>query len=303
MVGNKIPQCAAAGFNYSTPYPINFFRANPYTSTLNYLDSNSNSNYNGFQVELRKSTSHGLFVDVNYTWSHTLGDISNFNDQSGTDQWYTQRNGHLDYGPTPFDRRHSFVSYWTYELPVGKNKWLRVNNSLLDHVLGGWTIGGIERISAGRSSEITGGRATFNQFADGGVVLDNGFTVDKLRERVNAPVTSFIASCTCFKTNVSDIIQANGSVDPKYFRPGDTPGVIGNHLFYYGKPSFLLDMNLQKTLVFKERLKMRFRADASNFLNHPFLGAGSTTVTGTTFGNITSATGTRTIALRGTLDW
>src|SRR5262249_22627565 len=45
MVGNKIPQCAAAGFNYATPYPINFFRANPYISTLNYVDSNSNTNY------------------------------------------------------------------------------------------------------------------------------------------------------------------------------------------------------------------------------------------------------------------
>lgn len=303
LVGNKIPQCATAGFNYATPYPINFFRANPYISTLNYLDSNSNTNYNAFQVELQKSLSRGFLLSANYVWSHTLGDLANLSDQSSGDQWYTQRNGHLDYGPTPFDRRHSFTSYWIYELPIGKNKWLNVGNGVLDHIVGGWSIGGIERIASGRPTELTGGRATFNQFADGGLIFGNGFTVDELRDRVNTRTTEFISSCTCFKSRVSDITLANGAVDPKFYRPGDVPGVIGNHTFYYTPTQFQLDMNLQKTLIFRERLKMRFRAEASNFLNHPFLGAGSTTVTGTTFGNITSATGTRTIALRGTLDW
>jgi hypothetical protein len=303
LVGNKVPQCAAAGFTYSTPYPINFFRANPYTATLSYTDSNSNSNYNGLQLEVRKALSRGLLVDVNYTWSHTLADISNLSNQTGTDQWYTQRNGHLDYGPTPFDRRHVFTSYWTYDLPVGKNKWLHVNNSLLDHIVGGWTIGGIERISSGRPTEFTGGRQTFNQFADGGVVFGSGFTMGELRERVNERTSEFISSCTCFKSNVSDLIQANGAVDPKYYRPGDAPGRIGDHLFYYTKTQFQLDMNLQKSIVLRERLRMRFRAEASNFLNHPFLDGGSTTITGTTFGNITGASGARTIQLRGTLDW
>jgi hypothetical protein len=34
LVGSKFGSCAAAGFTQSTPYPINFFRANPYSNTL-----------------------------------------------------------------------------------------------------------------------------------------------------------------------------------------------------------------------------------------------------------------------------
>ena len=113
----------------------------------------------------------------------------------------------------------------------------------------------------------------------------------------------YIASCQCFKSRVSDIIQPNGSVDPKYFRPQDTAGVIGFPAYYYGKTTFQLDMNLSKDLRFTERLRMKLRAEVSNFLNHPYLGGGNTGVTSTNFGYITTASGSRSIVLRGTLDW
>ena len=201
------------------------------------------------------------------------------------------------------DHRHTFTSYWTYDLPIGRGRWLKVNNGVLDRIVGGWQIGGLERVISGAPTRLTGGRMTFNQFADGGVVFGNGFTLDQLRDRVNTPVTSYIAACQCFKTNVSDIIQANGAADPKYYRPGDTPGVIGGLVNFYGKTTFQLDMNLSKDLRLTERLRMKFHAEISNFLNHPFLGSGNTSVTSTNFGYITTATGSRTIALRGSLDW
>ena len=79
--------------------------------------------------------------------------------------------------------------------------------------------------------------------------------------------------------------------------------MLGGLVNFYGKTTFQLDMNLSKDLRLTERLRMKFHAEISNFLNHPFLGSGNTSVTSTNFGYITSATGSRSIALRGSLDW
>jgi len=58
-------------------------------------------------------------------------------------------------------------------------------------------------------------------------------------------------------------------------------------------------MSLNKTVRLHDRLNIGFRMEALNFLNHPFFTSlGSTTSTGTTFGQVTSAAGTRTVLLR-----
>jgi hypothetical protein len=102
---------------------------------------------------------------------------------------------------------------------------------------------------------------------------------------------------------VSDIIQANGAPNPAYLAPRQTPGVMGSPIWYTGKTSIGLNMALTKEFRIRERCKLGFWGEATNFLNHPFFGMGSLSTTGTTFGQITSASGNRTILLRGYLDF
>src|SRR6185312_14594141 len=128
LVGSKFAPCAAAGFTGTTPYPINFFTPNPFATALNYQDDNGSSNYNGLQLEARKATGYGLTATVNFTWSHAMGNELNAGSDSAGYSWFTQRDGRLSYGPSPFDRRMTFNSYWTYELPLGKNKWIDIQN-------------------------------------------------------------------------------------------------------------------------------------------------------------------------------
>jgi hypothetical protein len=304
MVGPNFAPCAAQGFTTNNNFAQNFWRPNPYANNVYYQDDNGNNNYNGLQIELRKAFSHGLTLDTHYTWSHTLGTVANSSDQTATYTWWTLRNGHLNYGPTPFDHRHTYVAYWTYDLPVGHGKWLNLNNRILNGVLGDWTVGNTDQIISGAPILLTGGRATFNNLgADGGVVFGNGLTLDQLLQRTSTMTPGYIPSCTCFKTNVSDMVQANGSPNPAYYSPGQTPGVIGPRLFYTGKTSFALNMSLTKRFRIKERYTLGFYGEASNFLNHPFFGQGNISVTSTSFGNITSASGNRTIFIRGYLDF
>ena len=305
-MGANFAPCASAnfGFTQNNGYPQNFFRPNPYANSVNYQDDNGNNNYNGLQIELRKAFSHGFNLDTHYTWSHTLGTVANSSDQTSTYTWWTLRNGHLNYGPTPFDHRHAFVAFWTYDLPMGHGKWLNVNSKVLNGILGGWTLAGTEQIVSGAPVLLTGGIATFNTFADGGVAFGNGMSIDQLLERTSTKTTGqYVSSCNCFKTNVSDIVQANGSVNPKYYAQGQTAGVMGARQWYSAKTAFNLNMAVTKRFRFKERYTLGLYGEASNFLNHPFFSQGNLSLTATTFGNITSASGTRTIFVRGYLDF
>ena len=121
LFGSNLAPCVAQGFTQPTAYPINFFVANPFASSVNYENDDANTNYNGLQIHYRHAAIHGLTMDASYTWSHTLGTLQNAQGQSGNTTWYTMRNGRLNYGPTPFDQRHGLYPLRPlYQLPFGK---------------------------------------------------------------------------------------------------------------------------------------------------------------------------------------
>jgi hypothetical protein len=294
LVGANFKPCADLGYTTVTKFPMNFFKANPFASNVNYLDSNGDNNYNSLQVELKKQLSHGLLANASYTWGHAIGDQGNLTGQGAEDTWVTMRDARLSYRDTPFDRRHIFSTFWEYQLPMGPGHRFNPSQRILSQALRDWKIGGIDKISS-----------TFNNLgADGGVVFGNGMTADNLISRLDKIVGGYDYSCRCFHTDVKDIQLANFAVDPQYYRPGDTPGVIGAVVRYRGKPSFNLDMSVSREIQISERTKMGIKANITNFLNHPFrTGYGNTTITNTTFGQLSGFTGTRTINLRAYLDF
>jgi hypothetical protein len=310
LVGSSFGPCAALGYNSPGGYPVNFFRPNPFLNNMNYQDSNGDTNYNALQIQVAHNTSHGLYVGANYTWSHTMGDIQNTSDQTATYQWFTTRNARLNYGPTPFDQRQVFNMYWTYELPFGRGKHFAVSNGLLDRVVGGWTIGGRESIRTGNPVLLNGGRNTVNNFAVsnvpiGGVVLGNGLTTGEL-QRALSTITGYYAAAKGYITDVghfANVTASTSSANPAYYAPASTPGDFGQFVYLRNNTAFQYDMSVNKAVRIRERWRFNFQAEALNFLNHPFFPLAVTSPTATNFGQITSAVGTRTMQLRGSLEW
>ncbi len=306
LVGNTFGPCASNGYNAPGPYPINFFQANPYARSLNYQDDNGNTNYNGLQIDLRKALSKGLTVDANYTWSHTLGNIFNYNDQTATSQERTVRNDHLDYGPTPFDIRHVFQAYWTYSLPVGKGRALNLSNGFVNAVFGGWTVSGIHRITSGHVFRLTSGYLTVNNFGDSGVVL-NGITVNQLQGMFNTFSNNPNKSLYFVNPN---LIGADGRANPQILAPNTNPGTFGSFPYIYGPPVFSTDMAMLKEVPIKEHLHFGFQVEALNVFNHPVFSDVSTgsptavSITSATFGQTsTLMVGPRQLQLRAYLEW
>jgi hypothetical protein len=300
MVGNKLTPCAMYGYDAPGPYSINQFVINPFASSLNYLDDSGSTNYNGLQLEFRKAYSNGFTINANYTFSKTLGNFSNASGQGGESQYRTLRNGHLNYGPTPFDMRHVFQTYWTYSLPFGKGRKLEVTNPVLRRVLDGWTVSGLTKVASGRVFQLTSGRQTFNTFTDSGVVL-NGINYQDLSAGLttlgNGPNKNF--------TLVDPkLIGPDGRANPALLAVPNTPGVFNNFLYMYGPTYVGTDLAVLKEIPIREQLKFEFQAEALNAFNHQVPGVGTTNITSTSFGQTTSLmVGPRNIQLRAALSW
>jgi hypothetical protein len=310
MVGNKLSRCVTAGFNAPGLYPINFFQPNPYLSTLTYQDSNGDNNYNGLQIDVKQRYSYGLNLGANYVWSHALGNLLNETDQAAGYTWFTQRNARLNYGPSPFDRRHVFNAYWTYDLPFGKGRRFLSSNAFLDRVVGGWTLGGRETIASGNPFILNGGRNTVNNLTQGGVVFGGGFTPEQLQKALSTVSGGF--SRTALISNVASIATitqtstaSTSQVKQDLYAPASTPGQYGAFIYLRHNNLYILDMSLNKEVRLTERLRMTFRLVALSFLNHPFfeINTNNTSPTSTAFGQITGASGNRTVQFRASIEW
>ena len=237
-----------------------------------------------------------------------MGDLLNETDQAAGYQWYNVRDARLNYGPSPFDRRHVFNAYWTYDLPFGKGRKFLNSSGLLDRIVGGWTLGGRETIASGHPLLLNGGRNTVNNLSQSGVLFLGGLTQEQLQRALGTITGRF--SSTALIGDVASIatISATQSLaDPAFYAPASTPGKFAGFVYLRHKPLYNLDMSINKEIRITEGVRVTMRMVALNFLNHPFFDIGNSSPTSTTFGQITDTTqintGVRRIQFRVGVDW
>jgi hypothetical protein len=115
----------------------NFLRPYKGYSSIRQRRSEAESNYNGLQLYATKRQGDFSFT-VGYTLSKVLTNASGFGDDA------EGMNLDYNYGPASYDRRHIFVSTYTYRVP-----WLKDRGGLLEAALGGWEVSGITRLQSG----------------------------------------------------------------------------------------------------------------------------------------------------------
>jgi hypothetical protein len=212
----------------------------------------------------------------------------------------TLRNRRLDYGPSTFDIRHVLQAFGTYDLPVGQGRRFSVDNSVLNGVIGGWTVGGIFRIQSGLPFKLSSGRVTVNQpipnilnQSDSGVIL-NGVTASDLQKMVGV----FRSGPDIFFLDPK-LVGSDGRANGSFLSPPTTPGQFGAFVYLYGPRFVTTDLSLAKAMpLIKERLRMEIRAEMVNAFNHPIfeVPTGGTfavnpvSITATNFGRTTTAT-------------
>jgi hypothetical protein len=241
---------------------------NPVFGDIGRMVTDATFNYNAMQLSLQKSYSAGLQLQASYTLSKTLSDA----DETGSLPAFAipgsaQDKGDLgaEYSLSSYDQRQTLVVNGVYEMPWNK----RLNGGLAKAILSGWAINGVYSFNTGAPITMLAG---FNNSRD-----QDRFNPD--RPDLNAgfsnnPVNGVTAGCT--NPNGSLAIAAGQKLrtpdrwyDPCAFSlpPAGFYGNLGrNTVTGPGLSSF--DFTLLKTTSLTEQMKLEFRAEFFNLLNH-----------------------------------
>ena len=269
--GGVYTPCASLGYNAATAYPINVFQANPFATgePIMLLSDPGSESYNGLQAQVKHPAGHGLMLMANYTYSHAftnryIGDY--YTSDEAIENFTTLRDRHLSRAPSPYDQRHTFRTFATYNLP-----W-HTANRLLNEAAGGWTLSPIFEWQKGRNFKLLGGTNTYNYFdnfanqpdvSDSGVIL-NGVTVKQLQKAVGyypGPNTSTP------RLLMNPKVFTSGQVIPE-----TTPGQLGQFIYLTGPQFVNTDFAVTKVFPLFEQLKLNIQAEMLNLFNHPAWG-------------------------------
>lgn len=245
----------------------------------------SSSWYNALQIRFQKRTTHHISFDGSYTISKATD-----NSSAGRNNWV----GSLGVGlPQQLDRlsaEHSIGASDTpqrlamavvVDLPVGRKQWIGGNmNRAVDAVIGGWSVATMITEQSGQPMAIGMANARLangtqrpqilcSQLKSGVSMHDVALQWQNVGGATATP-SYFNAAC------YGDPGDQNPGNAPRYFPSLRVDGIHN------------VDLNLYKSFVPKEGMRLEVRAEMFNFFNHPRFGQPDSSVGDPFFGTITS---------------
>jgi hypothetical protein len=212
----------------------------------------------------------GLLITTAFTYgkgmSYQTGD-------DGGIIFYT--GGRRNYARNDFDRTFTFVQSYVYKLPFGPGKKY-LSSGPASYILGGWGLSGILTLMSGTPFYIT---------ANGG--------------SLNLPGTTQTANQVAPVDYPHGIGQGNPWFTASSFSQptGVTFGNVGRNSMT-GPGFFNIDLSLFKAVKLSERFNLELRLETFNTTNTPKFanpsGSPGVSLTGSTFGYITSTLGSGT---------
>jgi len=237
-------------------------RPNPYLGAGFFWYTEGNTSYNALQLDLTKRLSRGLQFRANYTWSKNLDVNSALTgaQSSNQSQMILDRNDlRRDWGPSALNATNQVSLSTSYDLPFGNGL-----HGAAEKLASGWQINQITTLLSGFPFTPVIGA---NRSGDGD-------TRNPDRPSLNPNFTGPVI-----------LGRPNQWFDPNAFvlPAAGTYGNLGRGV-YSGPGLANLDLSLIKNTVLSERMKLQFRSEFFNILNHPNFGTPNQTVfSGTAF--------------------
>jgi hypothetical protein len=221
------------------PGPVQPRRPYQPWSSISYYNGGETTNCQELQLSLQRRFSTGLSFEVEYAWTKWLTN-GLYGQATPTDN----QNIRLDRGNYAFIAPQYVVANYNYELPFGKGKrFLSSADGALNQVVGGWQTTGIITISGGKPYSVT---------------------FDSSTEGWPSSRADIIGSPHVGSPSLSQWFNPAAYAVPQPFAWGDS---APNSLFGPGFSNW--DMGIFKIFPLKERIRLQFRAELFNWLNHP----------------------------------
>jgi hypothetical protein len=245
------------------------------------------STYQGLLMTLTKNLSHGLHFDINYTYGHSIDNVS----LTANSAAYFGYGFICDVvrprecrGESDFDEKHIVTADVTYALPIGHGKeFLATIPWYLDELIGGWSVDGITTAHSGQAYSTVSSAFVASYSNDAPAIFIGPKSA--LARKVH-------------KVSGSPFLFANPTAAAAAFT-GPVGFQIGSRNNLRGPKYFDQDLGLAKTfpILPSKNVNLNFRADAFNAFNHASFNSPGTLTSyddvtqGGTFGELTSTAG------------
>lgn len=227
------------------------------------------SDYDALQVQFQRRLSNGLQVLASYSWSHSIDTASagSLNGNLGNDLLPGIENSNR--GPSDFDVRNAFSTGVTYQLPNVKV------NPVTSAILHGWSVQSVFQARSAPPLNVINGSFYYIQNRSAGVRPDT------------VPGQSFYLYGGQYPGGKA--LNAAAFTNPPLDQNGNPTrqGDLGrNALRAFG--AWQWDLAIHREFPIRESLKLQFRAEIFNILNHPNFGPPISDLSNTTqFGQAT----------------
>jgi hypothetical protein len=249
-------------------------------AAINMDGQSGNASYNSLQVAVKKRLSHGLNLNVAYTYSKSIDDYPSGggNADIGSDSvsvmpWYFRNGRVLDRGPSGSDHRQRLVLSYVWMLPS-----LGRAHPLVRGAVGGWQLNGITTLQSGDPMTVTAG-------------FDRSLTGLGADRADLVPGQSIYNSSACGSAfNCISWLNPAAFSGPRNSRgalTGDgTFGTLGKGALR-GPGSVAFDLGISKNFKLTESWKLQLRGEFFNAMNHVNPGNPNTNLSAAQFGKIT----------------
>lgn len=222
---------------------------NPTLYSADLVGNTATSSYNALQVQFQRRLSHGLQALASYTWSHSIDDGSNGSYGIGSNT-YVPGSANPNRGPSDFDLRNSFSGALTYDIPTPRG------NLVEREILGHWSVDNVVEAWSAPPVNIY-----YSDFS----FLSGAYTEVRPDFVPGVPMYLYGAEYPGGKAFnpgafTSPPVDANGNPLRQ--------GTLGrNALQGFGAAQW--DFAVHRDFPIRDSLKLQFRAELFNVLNHP----------------------------------
>ncbi len=219
------------------------------------IDNTADSKYDSMQVQFQRRLSRGLQAIASYTWAHSIDSASSASAFSNATNGFSRSRAADNRANSDFDIRHAFNAAVSYNIPAPfENKALRA-------ILGGWSA---DTIFVAR----TASPLTVRTFG-----LTPPFETASILPDVVPGVPIYL---------FGDQFPGGRSLNPVAFARPPTAVVGGvnratrqgtaTRNAFRGFGASQVDFSLRREFKLRERVRLQFRGDFFNVLNHPNFG-------------------------------
>jgi len=245
-----------------------FSRPNSQFTSINNRGTSGFSHYNGLNIRFQTQSlgNTGLTIVSNYTWSHSLDNLSGtFSESSGGSNgvgnlgYLNPADPALDYGNSDYDVRNRFVfsAIWTEPYVSSQRGWK-------GQLLGGWIVTPIFNARSGVPFNVADSTNSLNGTTQGPYGIP--------RYTPSGPYSTTVGGGVPISPNNFTLLTLprtmnwTGLLGISDFGPYPADMVRRNA--FTGPGAWMFDMSVAKNFKLTERFSLQFRAESFDLFNH-----------------------------------